>query len=71
MINKYTDIRSVRKAAGLTQMQLANAVGVTQRTIARYDQSPAPTWLLLAVRAAAADVLSPGGLDLLIDTYGN
>lgn len=51
-------LRRVREAKGLTQQELADAIGVARLAITRLETSPAanPTWATVTALAVALDV---------------
>ena len=51
---KVKDFRAARAAAGLTQAQAAGALGVSVRTVARYDATGSPRWALMMLPGAIA-----------------
>lgn len=55
-----TDLRTARKTLGLTQKQLAEALGLTRISITRYEAGRAiPLYIELAIR----ELLRSGGPD--------
>lgn len=57
-------LKRARRAAGMTQQQLAEACGLTQTSIARWECGRRPMSLRNRLRAAAALGVKPGDLML-------
>lgn len=63
-----TPFKAARKARGLTQVEIADKTGVSQRLVSTYDNGHIPESVALAARAAKAvgltlDEMFPGAAE--------